>query len=112
MCSTEIIRLKITTIFQKMTAKITQIEVEKMVRHWLATPVNSYLGSDYGFDKHALLFTPLTMNAADEVIAKLRRDVPVLEMFPSDSINLYSVPLSPDKLHFILGIGDMALDIM
>ncbi len=95
-----------------MTAKITQTDVEKMVRHWLSTPVNSYLGSDYGFDKHALLFTPLTMNAADEVIAKLRRDVPVLSILPPDSINLYSVPLSPDKLHFILEIGDIALDIM
>ena len=95
-----------------MTAKIAQTDVEKMVRHWLATPVNSYLGSDYGFDKHALLFTPLTMNAADEVIAKLRRDVPVLNMLPPDAINLYSVPLSPDKLHFILEIGDIALDIM
>ncbi len=95
-----------------MTAKITQTDVEKMVRHWLATPVNSYLGSDYGFDKHALLFTPLTMNTADEMITKLRRDVPVLAMLPSDAINLYSIPLSPDKLHFILEIGDIALDIM
>lgn len=94
------------------TAKITQSDVEKMVRHWLATPVNSYLGSDYGFDKHALLFAPLTMGAADEVIAKLRRDVPVLDMLPPDAVNIYSVPVSPDKMHFILDIGNIVLDIM
>lgn len=95
-----------------MDAKITQSDVEKMIRHWLSTPVNSYLGSDYGFDKHALLFAPLTMSAADEMIAKLRRDIPVLDVLPLDAINLYSVPLAPDKLHFILEIGDLTLDIM
>lgn len=95
-----------------MAAKVTQADVEKMVRHWLATPVNSYLGSDYGFDKEALLFSPLTMSAADEVIEKLRRDVPVLDILPSHAINLYSVPVSPDKLHFILEIGELTIDIV
>lgn len=94
-----------------MSYQITQEEILSMVQHWLNTPVNSYLGSDYGFDKHALLFQPLTMAKADEMIAKLRKDVPVLSVLPVDAINLYWFPIPPSDVKIFLQIGDLQLDI-
>lgn len=87
---------------------LTSQDIEKMIRHWLSTPIDTYLGSDYGFDKSILLFTPLTMNRADELIAKIKRDIPALSVFP---INLYSVPIPPDKVQIFIQIGDLTVEI-
>lgn len=90
---------------------INEQDVLQMVNHWLHTPVNSYLGSDYGFDKHQLLFQPLDMHNADLMIAKLRKDVPVLNILPQDTINLFALPIGPDKLQIFLQIGDLSIQI-
>jgi len=37
------------------TAQITPDDIVGMVRHWLSTPVEAYLGSGYGSDVRALL---------------------------------------------------------
>ena len=92
--------------------EITQIDVEQMVQHWLNTPINTYLGSDYGFDKHALLFSPLTMEMADEMIAKLKRDVPILSLLPQGAINFYSFQVPPDKTLVFLQIGEVQFNIV
>lgn len=92
-------------------SKITEQDILKMVQHWLNTPVNTYLGSDYGFDKHQLLFQPLDMHNADAVIAKLRKDVPVLDVLPTDAVNLFAIPIGPDKLQIFLQIGSLQINI-
>lgn len=43
------------------------------VRHWLATPTNSYLGSGYGIDLKAYLHKPMNTFDGDAIIDKLRR---------------------------------------
>lgn len=94
-----------------MENEITQQDIEEWVRHWLSTPINTYLGSDYGFDKQVLLHTPLSENNANEMIAKLRRDVPVLSIVPDGEINIFSIPVPPDKLQIIIQIGNITVGI-
>lgn len=90
---------------------ISAEEITEMVKHWLNTPVNSYLGSSYGFDKYAVLFQPLSMAGADEMIAKLKRDVPVLMLLPSSAINLFSIPVAKDKQMIFLSVGDVQFNL-
>lgn len=91
---------------------ISKEDVINMVRHWLHTPIGTYVGSSYGFDKHALLFEPLaSMSGVDEVIDKLIADVPILSILPPESINIFSMPVPPDKRIIILQIGEVTFNI-
>ncbi|WP_279716535.1 hypothetical protein [Chelonobacter oris] len=51
------------------------------------------------------------MNSADEMIAKMRRDIPVLSLIPEGGINLFSIPQAPDKLHIFLQVGDVSIEV-
>ncbi|WP_189493724.1 hypothetical protein [Formosimonas limnophila] len=93
------------------TSQISTQEIEHMVRHWLNTPMHTYLGDDYGFDRSALLLKASDQIDADTVIAKLKRDVPVLDILPNGSINLYGSRDGLDKLTFILQIANIAIEI-
>lgn len=93
-------------------AEITQQDIDEMIRHWLHTPVGTFLGSDYGFDKHSLLFRPLTMSGYDEMIAKLKRDVPILSLMPQGTINFYQMPVPPDTEVIFLQVGDSTFKIV
>ncbi len=89
-------------------ASITGVDIQSMVQHWLNTPVNGYLGSDYGSDLKSLLHNPQRFGIADGFIAKLKRDVPVLQSFP---INLYSVPRDVDKLDIVIEVAGIAITV-
>lgn len=76
-----------------------------MVRHWLETPVNGYLGSGYGQDPKSLLQRPQTDGAADEYLKKLRTDVSILVALPPGSVNIYSVKTPPDRLDLVIEVA-------
>jgi hypothetical protein len=60
-----------------------------MVRHWLNTPPNGYLGSGYGCDLKQLLQNPMSSAIADSFIAKLREDVPAVGALGEGMVNIY-----------------------
>lgn len=68
-----------------------------MVRHWLETPVGAYLGSPYGNPIKGTLQRPLSAVGADEVLAKMRIDLPLLAMLPAGAVNMYAFP-NPDRV--------------
>ena len=91
---------------------ITGSDITMMVNHWLRTPANSYLGSNYGSDIQSLLQRPLSDSSlANEFIRKLINDVPLLKILPNNSINLYAKATSPDKLEFVLDIAGNLIQI-
>ncbi len=58
---------------------ITVDDIVASVNHWLATPVNHYVGSSYGSDSKSLLQRAMSDTLAyDEFVAKLIFDVPIL----------------------------------
>lgn len=84
---------------------ITGTDVQNMVRHWLETPVNGYLGSDYGQDLKALLQQPQLSGLANETLAKLQDDVEILKILPDGSTNIYGVHTQPDKLGLVIEVA-------
>lgn len=84
---------------------ITGTEISEMVDHWLHTPVNGYLGSDYGQDAKSLLQRPHMEGAANGFLRKLREDVPVLDALSADAVALYGQPSGVDRLDIVLEVS-------
>jgi hypothetical protein len=92
--------------------KITGSDIQDMIsEHWLQTPVNGYLGSSYGTDTKALLQRPENDGSADAYLNKLREDVPVVQILPPGSTNLFAAHDYPDKLRIVLEVAGTAFDI-
>lgn len=92
-------------------ATITGNDIQSMVSHWLKTPVNGYLGSDYGQDIKSLLHLPQSDGSSEAQLQKLRSDVPALQSIPEGSVNLYSVNSAPDRLDLIIEVAGMAIQV-
>ena len=92
-------------------ATITGNDIQGMVGHWLKSPVNGYLGSDYGQDAKALLQRPQDDGSAEGFLQKLRSDVPVLQALPDGSVNLYGVQTAPDRLDLMIEVAGQTIQI-
>lgn len=69
-----------------------------MVRHWLDTPPDGYLGSSYGADVKGLLQRPQVDRVAlNDFVNKMRTDLPVLNFLPSDAVRVWVEPTGTDK---------------
>lgn len=90
---------------------ITGSDIQDMVQHWLHTPVYGYLGSDYGQDLKALLQRAQNDGSADEQLNKLRADVPVLQVLPQGSTNIYAVTVGIDKTNLIIEVAGTAFAV-
>lgn len=90
---------------------VTALEVQDMVRHWLETPPNGYLGSSYGCDLKALLQNPMTAGLADSFIDKMISDVPVLANLPAGAINIYVEEVGNDTQKLIIDLNGSLIDV-
>ena len=87
------------------TLTLTGDDVADMALHWLETPVQGYLGQDYGQSLNSVLMTPQAAHLADMQVAKLRRDVPVIG-FGSGDVDLLLITRGPDQFEIGLKISD------
>ena len=69
---------------------VTGEELQDMVTHWLGVPPNGYLGSGYGSDPHSLLQQAQMSQRADEFLAKMASDIPMIGALPRGAVNLYA----------------------
>lgn len=90
---------------------IDGISIQDMVAHWTRTPVNGYLGSDYGQDIKSLLQNPLSSGEPEALLQKLRVDVPVIQSIPDGSVNLYSVQTPPDRLDLVIEVAGQGIQV-
>ncbi|KYQ83275.1 hypothetical protein AWW72_14855 [Acinetobacter sp. NRRL B-65365] len=65
-------------------------KIMAMIKHWLQSEVNGYLGSDYGPDWNALFLGPLSAPVANTFIEKMKRDIPILKQLSADQLQLWS----------------------
>lgn len=70
--------------------QISPYDVQRMVRHWLNTPLNGYLGDDFGNNLPDHLQSPQAANSANEILRKMYSDLPVLQLLPSGAISVQS----------------------
>jgi hypothetical protein len=92
-------------------ARITGQDIQRMVRHWLKTPTNGYLGSDYGQDAKSLLQRPHADGLADAFLQKLRTDVPIVGAMPSEDVNLYAINTPPDKTEIVIEVAGTGIEV-
>ncbi len=85
--------------------KITATDAQDMVTHWLATPVNGYLGSSYGSNVPEQLQKPMRTAGWDAVVRKVKNDVPLLGALPSNAVNIYAIDKGPDKRFYYFDIS-------
>jgi hypothetical protein len=83
----------------------TAQDLQGMVSHWLGCRPNGYLGSDYGSGVADLLQTPTNGGAADDLITKLRTDIPLVGALPADTLGLYAQPDGPDRLRIYIEVA-------
>lgn len=84
---------------------ITAYEIQDMVRHWLETPPNGYLGSSYGAGLKDLLQQPMSAGMADQFIVKMIEDVPILGSLPAGAINIYAEEVGNDSQRIIIDLN-------
>lgn len=92
-------------------ATITGNDIQGMVSHWLHTPANGFLGSDYGQDAKSLLQRPAADGAPDAYLNKLRVDVEVLQALPRNSVNLYGIHTPPDRLDLVIEVAGQTISV-
>jgi hypothetical protein len=88
-----------------MKPTIIAQDIQAMVSHWLSTPPNGYLGSDYGADSQSLLQNPMAVGIGDAFIGKMREDVPALEAIPVGAVNVFYVDALPDRRELIVDVA-------
>ena len=91
--------------------QITGSELEAMVEHWLNTPVNGYLGSDYGQDLRSLLQRPHSDGTADSFLRKMREDLLIITALPSEAVSLYGSPRGIDEFEITLEVAGKTYDL-
>lgn len=82
-----------------------------MIRHWIATPPNGYLGSGYGSDLKAMLQNPMKTGIADSLLAKLRVDIPLVAALPPSALNIYAVDDGPDKRTIYIDVAGQMITL-
>lgn len=90
---------------------ITAADVQAMVTHWLGCPPNGYLGTGYGSGVQDLLQTALHGGGADDLVAKMRQDIPVLNMLPPEAISISFQPDGAERLQFFIQVADAVIPI-
>lgn len=83
-----------------------------MVRHWLNTPAGSYLGSSYGSNLKDMLQRPILESGMDEVIAKLKEDIPILSVLGSGAVNVLAYEGARiDSLELVIEVAGRAIPV-
>lgn len=74
-------------------------DLTEIVQHWLNTPVYGYYGSEYGSDPKSLLQQPNTLGLADNFIAKMKRDIPIIGQM---GVGVYFLPIDSEKSALVI----------
>ena len=88
-----------------MKPTITAQDIQAMVSHWLSTPPNAYLGSNYGADPQSLLQNPMAAGIGDAFIGKMREDISALDAMQADAVNVFYVDAPPDRRELIVDVA-------
>jgi hypothetical protein len=90
---------------------ITNDDIREMVDYWLRTPINSRLGSGFGNNANTLLAQPYNDGIADDFIKKMMTDLPVLQIMPAGSVNVFAIPRDFDKIDLFIDISGQIFEI-
>ena len=86
-------------------------KIKAMVNHWLDTPPNGYFGQSYGADVRNMLLRELSSDNADNLLKKLRQDIPLIAQLDDSQLSIDTETRDFDKLYVYLFIGNIAIDL-
>lgn len=86
--------------------KINYNFIAKQLDHWISCPANGYLGSDYGVDLKQYLHKPMSIFDANQLIEKMKNDIPILRLLPENSINIYIENNDIDGKHLYIQVAE------
>lgn len=86
-------------------------DINNILEHWLGTPANSYRGSRYGEKNNRILFKEMSADVANEILDKLKEDVPIFTSFDSNVLQIYSEDIGHDKKRIYLSVGTLMIPI-
>lgn len=90
---------------------IDAAKIKVMVEHWLNTPPNGYFGQSYGADVRNMLLRELSSDNADNLLKKLRQDIPLIDQLDDSQLSIDTETRDFDKLYVYLFIGNIAIDL-
>lgn len=83
-----------------------------MIRHWLATRPQSYLGSPYGFNQHAKLLKPMSDNEADHFLIEMKEQIPPLRHLNNDQLMITRDPeVTQYEKYYITLNGEIHIEL-
>jgi hypothetical protein len=86
------------------TVNITVEDLQAMIDHWLSTEPAGYLGSDYGSQIQELLQKALAGGVANDFLAKMRTDIPLLGAMPANTLDIFFQDTMPDKRNLFISV--------
>lgn len=86
-------------------------DIVNMIEHWLDTPPNGYFSQGYGADVRSLLLKELSADNADNLLKKLRLDIPLLNRLSDSQLNVTTAEADFDKLFVYLNVGNLNIEL-
>lgn len=86
-------------------------DIEGMIDHWLRTKPNGYRGSSYGAPLEELRLNAQTASVANEFIAKMKRDIPILNQLSSDQFGVFFSNVGFETRRIALKVGTIQIDL-
>lgn len=85
-----------------------------MVRHWLNTPLNGYLGDDFGNNLPDYLQSPQAVTDVGEITRKMYSDLPVLQLLPQGAISINTAPDQqiPDRINLTVTVFGESITVV
>lgn len=85
--------------------------IVEMIEHWLSTPPNGYFGQGYGADVRSMLLKELSADNADNLLKKLRADIPLLNQLSENQLSVTTLEADFDKLYVYLNVGGVNIEL-
>lgn len=87
-------------------------DLAEMIKHWVNTPPNAYLGQNYGFNIQSILLSPLSESKADFILKQLREHIPPLQKLNSSQLAIYKETVNNDtEKYFIVLNGELEIPL-
>lgn len=90
---------------------IDAVKIKAMIEHWMAAPPNGYFGQSYGADVRNMLLRELSTDNADNLLAQLRRDIPLLNGLDDSQLSIDTATADFDKIYVYLRVGGIAISL-
>lgn len=76
-----------------------------MIRHWLNTQPNQYLGHGFGNDVHQIMLKPMSESEADYILQEMKEQIPPLQLLTGEQLMITREVLSNQTEQYYVTIN-------